>query len=78
MERESWGCCGELGGKRMLFMREGLGAIEGLFVRGGVSKGRGLGHLGDARVFGTVWGCLGEILWYLEGGRWVLGHSLDG
>lgn len=59
-------------------MREGLGATEGLFVREAVSKERGLRHLGDPRVFARVWGHLGEVLWYLEGGRWVLGDSLGG
>lgn len=68
---------GELGGRWALFMREGLGATEGLFVREAVSKDRGLGHLGDPRVFGSIWEHLREVLWYLERGRWVLGEQSE-
>lgn len=75
LERESWGHLGELGGRWTLFRREGLGATERWFVREAVSKGRDLGCLGDA---GRVWRHLGEIIRYLEGGRWVWGDNLGG
>jgi len=47
-------------------------------VKEAVSQGGGLGQFGDAGVCGRVWGCFGEALRCLEGGRWVLGDSLGG